>query len=56
VIRLEFGLSYHPVHVGRLLKALGWSPQKGLVNLLRVHMIMRQEPTWLPPVMNLRRR
>jgi transposase len=28
VIRLEFGVSYHPVHVGRLLKALRWSPQK----------------------------
>lgn len=28
VIHLEFGVSYHPVHVGRLLKALRWSPQK----------------------------
>ena len=28
IIRLEFGVSYHPVHVGRLLKALRWSPQK----------------------------
>jgi transposase len=28
VIRLEFGISYHPVHVGRLLQVLGWSPQK----------------------------
>jgi transposase len=28
VIRLEFGISYHPVHVGRLLKAIRWSPQK----------------------------
>ena len=28
VMRLEFGVSYHPVHVGRLLKALRWSPQK----------------------------
>jgi transposase len=28
VIQLEFGVSYHPVHVGRLLKALRWSPQK----------------------------
>jgi transposase len=28
VIRREFGISYHPVHVGRLLQALGWSPQK----------------------------
>ena len=28
VIRLKFGISYHPVHVGRLLKALRWSPQK----------------------------
>ncbi len=28
VIRLEFGISYHPVHVGRLCQALGWSPQK----------------------------
>jgi transposase len=28
VIRFEFGVSYHPIHVGRLLKALRWSPQK----------------------------
>jgi transposase len=28
VMHLEFGVSYHPVHVGRLLKALRWSPQK----------------------------
>ena len=28
VIRLAFGVSYHPVHVGRLLKAIRWSPQK----------------------------
>jgi transposase len=28
VIQLEFGVSYHPVHVGRLLKAMRWSPQK----------------------------
>jgi transposase len=28
IIRLEFGVSSHPVHVGRLLKAIRWSPQK----------------------------
>jgi transposase len=28
VMRLEFGVIYHPTHVGRLLKALRWSPQK----------------------------
>jgi transposase len=28
VIRLEFGVSYHPRHVGRLLDAIRWSPQK----------------------------
>jgi transposase len=28
VIRLEFGISYHPVHVGRLCQAIDWSPQK----------------------------
>jgi transposase len=28
IIRLECGVSYHPVHVGRLLKARRWSPQK----------------------------
>ena len=28
VIRREFGIGYHPVHVGRVLKALHWSPQK----------------------------
>src|SRR5215216_5120536 len=28
VIRREFGVRYHPDHVGRLLRAVGWSPQK----------------------------
>jgi transposase len=28
VIRREFGVSYHPVHVGRILKALRWTRQK----------------------------
>jgi transposase len=28
VIRLEFGVSYHPRHVGRLCQAMRWSPQK----------------------------
>ena len=28
VIQREFGVSYHPDHVGRLLRAAGWSPQK----------------------------
>jgi transposase len=28
VIRRKFGVSYHPVHVGRMLKALGWTRQK----------------------------
>jgi transposase len=28
VIQLACGVSYHPVHVGRLLKAMRWSPQK----------------------------
>jgi transposase len=28
VISLEFGVSYHPVHVGRLCKAIHWSLQK----------------------------
>jgi transposase len=28
LIRLECGVSYHPRHVGRLLKEIGWSPQK----------------------------
>ena len=27
-MRVEFGVVYHPTHVGRLLKALRWSPQK----------------------------
>jgi transposase len=26
IIRLEFGVSYHPRHVGRLLDAIRWSP------------------------------
>ena len=28
IIRREFGICYHPVHVGRLLRARHWSPQK----------------------------
>jgi transposase len=28
LIRLEFGVSYHPRHVGRLLDTIRWSPQK----------------------------
>jgi transposase len=28
VIRLEFGVTSHPTHVGRLCKAIRWSPQK----------------------------
>jgi transposase len=28
VMHVEFGVSYHPRHVGRLCKALRWSPQK----------------------------
>jgi len=28
VIRLEFGVSYHPRHVGRLCQVIRWSPQK----------------------------
>jgi len=28
LIKREFGVSYHPRHMGRLLKALGWSQQK----------------------------
>ena len=28
MIRLEFGVSYHPRHVGRLLAVIRWSPQQ----------------------------
>jgi transposase len=28
VMRVEWGVLYHPTHVGRLLKAIRWSPQK----------------------------
>ncbi len=28
MIRKEFGVSYHPAHVSRLVRALGLSPQK----------------------------
>lgn len=28
VIEEEFGVSYHPDHVGRVMRRLGWSPQK----------------------------
>jgi transposase len=28
LIEREFGVRYHPAHVSRLLRAIGWSPQK----------------------------
>jgi transposase len=28
VIQREFGVKYHPAHVSRILKELGWTPQK----------------------------
>jgi transposase len=28
VIRREFGITYHPAHVSRILEELGWTPQK----------------------------
>jgi transposase len=28
LIEREFGVRYHPAHVSRILKALGWTPQK----------------------------
>ena len=28
VIRREFGVKYHVDHIGRLLRSMGWSPQK----------------------------
>jgi len=28
VIRREFGISYHPAHVSRIMGELGWTPQK----------------------------
>jgi transposase len=30
VLKREFGVRYHPNHVGKLLRAAGWSPQKPL--------------------------
>jgi len=30
LIKREFGVTYHPAHVGRILKRLGWSRQKPL--------------------------
>jgi transposase len=31
LIQEQFGINYHPVHVGRILKQIGWSPQQPLV-------------------------
>jgi transposase len=31
VIETAFGVRYHPSHVSRLLRAIGWSPQKPVV-------------------------
>jgi transposase len=32
LIKEQFGVSYHPDHVGRLLRQLGWSPQRPIVH------------------------
>jgi transposase len=31
LIQREFGIRYHPAHVSRILKKLGWTPQKPMV-------------------------
>ena len=31
LIKEQFAISYHPTHVGRLLRQIGWSPQKPIV-------------------------
>ncbi len=31
LIEREFGIHYHPAHVSRILKELGWTPQKPIV-------------------------
>ena len=31
LIREQFGVRYHPAHVSRLLKQLGWTPQRPIV-------------------------
>jgi transposase len=28
VVRREFGIRYHVDHIGRVLRKMGWSPQK----------------------------
>lgn len=35
VIKQEFGVSYHKAHVSRLLKELGWTPQKPIDRALQ---------------------
>jgi transposase len=32
LIKEQFAISYHPTHVGRLLRQIGWSPQKPIVH------------------------
>jgi transposase len=31
LIKEQFAISYHPTHVGRLLRQIGWSPQKPIL-------------------------
>ena len=31
LIKERFAITYHPTHVGRLLRQIGWSPQKPIV-------------------------
>jgi transposase len=53
VIRAEFGVSYHPVHVGRLCQEIRWSPQKPARRARQRNeaaIIQWREETW--PVIN----
>ena len=35
VIEQVFGVRYHPAHLSRLLRAIGWSPQKPMVRAIQ---------------------
>jgi putative transposase len=50
VIEWEFGVRYHKSHVSRLLKDLGWTPQKPLVfdirrNSEKIHLARADSPS-----------
>lgn len=57
VIKRAFGVSYHPAHVSRLMRQLGWTVQKPLQRASQrkeVQVVTWREETW--PALSAKRR